>query len=146
MKTVCTINTVKLRNSAILTSQTSVLLYIISQSLLDTRRNLMGFFLSQPKKSPWQTSTTQNSKSQESCFIPQRSIFTAWTIRKSHIQIVVIFFGRVWLPRPDSLLRLLASAATFWGMLCIKPRSNSCYVSVQDVRALTMQPSHLSMI
>lgn len=73
----------------------------------------MGFYLSQPKKSPWQTSSTRNSKSQEFCFIPQLNIFAAWTISEVTSQILVPFLELFGSQRPDSLVRSLASAAMF---------------------------------
>lgn len=145
MNTVCTINKVKLKNSPVLISQLSITLHSTSRSPPDTRRNLMGFYSSQPKKSPWKTSSTQTSQSQEFCFIPLLNIFTAWTISESHIPNVN---GICWMYLvPSNLAALLDFwphvMGFFWGVLCIEPRSDSSFIfqdlipvsfSVQAVR------------
>lgn len=91
----------------------------------------MGFYSSQPKKSPWKTFSTQTSKSREFCFIPLTDIFTACTISESHIPNACGIFQKCLVP--SSLAALLgfwphSIFDVFWGVLYIKPRSDSSFI------------------
>lgn len=127
MKTVCTINRVKLKNSTVLISQLSIMLYIISQSLLDISRNLMGLYLSQPKKSSRQAASASNTKSQEFCFISQQNILAGCTTSESHILNLSVLYWICLAPR--DLMILL----DYWAQMpCLryvvyKLRSSSCH-------------------
>lgn len=139
MKTVCTINIVKLKSSTVLISQLSIMLYNISQSLLDTRRNLMDFYLSQAKKSPWQTSSARNSKTQEFCFVPQLNIFAVWTISESHIPNFSALFWKCLAPRNLKVLLDYWPQLLCFEVCCVQnPGLIPVTFSVQAVRALAL--------